>query len=78
MLADSEGDVASGIAPHAADRTLRGWSAVFGRLEIALALERGAGGWIQIRRAADDIQNPLRESIQRLATGGARWFTLAK
>ena len=66
VLADAECDVAAGVTPHAAHGSLCGRSAKLGRLEIAFALQRRVGGWIQIRRAADDIRNSFGQGIQRL------------
>ena len=59
VFANTERDIAPGIAPDAADRALRGRSAIFRMLEIAFAFKSGVGGRIEVGRTADDVVDAL-------------------
>src|SRR6185437_9542549 len=72
MFANTEGDVAAGVAPLAANSAQRSGPRKLGRLKIPHSLQSSIGRWIQISGTTNQGRNMLRERIHGFAAGNAR------
>src|SRR5207247_9289581 len=67
VLADAKMQVPRRVAPVSTDSSVHMFMRDLGVLEIAIALEGGVGGGVEVRRAADELGVVLRDGGQGLS-----------
>src|SRR5512135_485903 len=71
-------NVAPGVTPHTAHRTLFVTYRSRRVLEIAQALQRGVGRWVQVRRTTDDLRHFGGECVEHLSARYAGRLAFAR